>query len=135
MRVLPVLTLAALLPMGLGAATTGEEDTIVINPISDTDFEVIQGRTSKAGYFWCGAATFIERRQGRSELTPIYLKRPRGPSLTAPGRAGVVFSTSAAGLSGQGDNRLTLSVERPGQMLKSVQARRFCRDAFTRSTK
>lgn len=125
----------ALTPWVANAATQGEEDTIVINPINATDFEVIQGTNFGAAEFWCGAATFIERRSGRSELTPVYVKRPRGPSLTAPGQNGVVFTTSNAGLPPADSSRLSLTVSSSGAMLKSVQARRYCRDAFNRSTK
>lgn len=135
MRGILSAVIGALLPvMGL-SATTGEEDTIVINPINATDFEVLEDMSSDAGYYWCGAATFVERRSGRSGLTEVYIKRPRGPSVTVPGRTGVVFSTSDAGLPAASGNRLTVTVDKPGTMLKSVQARRYCRDAFTRATK
>lgn len=134
MRALVLLLGLAFTPASTFAATTGEEDTIVINRLNGTDFEVIEGANFAAAEYWCGAATFIERRSGLSELTPIYVKRARGPSTSAPGRNGVVFSTSAAGLPAVSD-RLTLTVRVPGTMVKSVQARRYCRDAFTRSTK
>ena len=126
--------LMILAPMAAGAATNGEEDTIVINPINATDFEVIQGTNFGAAEFWCGAATYVERRTGQSELTPIYVKRPQSPSLTVAGRNGVVFSTSASGLPTP-PALLTLTVRTVGATLKSVKARRYCRDAFTRSTK
>lgn len=126
--------LIALAPLSAAAATTGEEDRMLISRINGSDFEVVETRAMGAADFWCGAATFIERRSGLSELTPIYLKRGRGPSLSAPGRKAVVFSTSAAGLPATA-SRMTLSVDRPGDMVKSTQARRYCRDAFTRSTK
>ena len=119
----------------VAAATTGEEDTIEINRLNSTDFEVIQGTNFGAAEFWCGAATFIERRSRLSELTPIYVKRPRGPSLTVPGRNGVVFTTSDGGLPPADQDRVTLTVRKTGATLKSFQARRYCRDAFTRSTK
>lgn len=117
------------------ANTNAEEDTMVINPINATDFEVIEGMNFGAAEFWCGAATYIERRLRQSELTQLYVKRPRGPSMTASGQNGVVFSTSNAGLPMPQPDRLTLTVQVPGATLKSVQGRRYCRDAFTRSTK
>jgi len=126
--------LVALAPVCVAAATTGEEDNMVINRINASDFEVVETRSMGAADFWCGAATFVERRSGLSNLTEIYLKRSRGPSVTAPGRKAVVFSTSPAGLP-RAESRLSLSVDRPGDMIKSVLARRYCRDAFTRSTK
>ncbi|MFK7835367.1 MAG: hypothetical protein AB8B60_04040 [Sulfitobacter sp.] len=135
MRIATIAMLVGVLPVLPLAATTGEEDKIVINRLNATDFEVIQGMNFGAAEYWCGAATYIERRTGQSELTPIYVKRPRGPSLTMSGRKGVVFSTSTAGIPAQGTSRQTLTVQVRGAMLKSVQARRYCRDAFTRSTK
>jgi hypothetical protein len=126
--------LIALAPVCVAAATTGEEDSMVINRINASDFEVVETRSMGAADFWCGAATFVERRSGLSNLTEIYLKRSRGPSVITPGRNAVVFSTSPAGLP-RPESRLSLSVDRPGDMIKSVQARRYCRDAFTRSTK
>lgn len=126
--------LVTLAPVCVGAATTREEDSMVINRINASDFEVVETRSMGAADFWCGAATFVERRSGLSNLTEIYLKRSRGPSVTAPGRNAVVFSTSPAGLP-RAESRLSLSVDRPGDTIKSVQARRYCRDAFTRSTK
>lgn len=128
------LALILLWPMASFAATIGEEDNMVINRLTDTDFEVVQTHPMGAAGFWCGAATFIERRNGLSELTPIYLRRGPGPSVTEPGRRAVVFSTSNAGLP-PAVVRRTVSVDRPGDMIKSVHARRFCRDTFTRSTK
>lgn len=117
------------------AATNGEEDTLVINRISATDFEVIELQQMGPAEFWCGAATYIERRRKLSETTPIYLRGARGPSRTQPGRKGVVFSTSNRGLPPPDPKQLTVTVRKVGAVLKSVQARRFCRDAFTRSTK
>lgn len=108
---------------------------MTITALNATDFEVIQGTNFGAAEFWCGAATFIERRSGKSELTELYVKRPRGPSLSVPGKKSVVFSTSAAGLPPADPNSLTLTVDVAGAALKSFQGRRYCRDAFTRSTK
>ena len=135
MRRVLFLMLCAAMPLMGHAATNGEEDSIVINPLNGSDFEVIGGINFGAAEYWCGAATFVERRSGKSELTPIYVKRGEAPSVTAPGRKGVVFSLSDAGLPADAGGRLTLSVDAPGIMLKSVKARRYCRDAFTRSTK
>ena len=130
-----LVLLLCLLPVLGRTATLGEEDSMVINRLNATDFEVIEERSFGTAGFWCGAATYTERRQGRSETTPLYVKRPRGPSLTVPGRQGVVFTTDATGLPPADPGRVTLTVERAGATLKSAQARRYCRDAFTRSTK
>lgn len=134
MRAALIWAAASCAPWVAQAATTAEEDAMVINRLNATDFEVVETRSMGAADFWCGAATFVERRSGLSETTPIYLKRARANSQTVQGRKGVVFTTSNAGLP-PSEPRLSVSVERPGDMLKSAQARRFCRDAFTRATK
>ncbi len=134
MRWLVLAIALAVGPVVLLASTQSEEDRMVINRLNATDFEVVQGTNYGPAEYWCGAATFIERRAGLSETTPVYVKRPQSASLTVPGRNGVVFSTSNAGLPAA-QSRVTLTVDQPGATLKSAQARRYCRDAFTRSTK
>lgn len=126
--------IVALAPGGVAAGTIGEQDQMVINRVNATDFEVIEGINYGAAEFWCGAATFVQRRSGLPGQTLIFVKRPEGPALTAPGRDGVVFTTSAAGLPDAAQS-LTLTVDAPGTSLLSQKAYRYCRDAFTRSTK
>ena len=121
-------------PVVLQASTQSEEDRMVINTLNATDFEVVQGTNYGPAEYWCGAATYIERRAGLSETTPVYVKHPQSASLTVPGRKSVVFTTSNAGLLTP-SSQVSLTVDQPGAALKSAQARRFCRDAFTRSTK
>ena len=134
MRMAGLGLVLALVPFAGIANTDGEEDRIVIKPISDSDFEVVQGTNFGAAEYWCGAATYIERRLGQPETTKIYVRTPLGPSVTVPGRKGVIFTTAPKGLA-QVRNGLTLSVRKAGVMRKSAVARRYCRDAFTRSTK
>ena len=119
---------------GAAAATSGEEARFVINPMGGGNFEVIRLQQMGAAELWCAAASYIEVRRGMSETTPIYVRSPLGSARTASGRQGVVFSTSKAGLPNVG-RRNTLTVDTAGVMVKSATARRFCRDAFTRSTK
>lgn len=130
--------ISAVLVFGLSCAaragTEGDEDRLIVNRIDRSDFEVVETHNMDARAFWCGAASQLERREGRPGTTPIYIKSPRGPSVTAPGRNGVVFTTDPAGLGPVPDMR-SVNVSRAGQMLKAYQARGFCRDAFNRSTK
>lgn len=125
----------ALFTLPLAAATLGEEERFVINPLGGSDFEVIRLQHMAAAELWCAAASYVERRKGLPGTTPIYVRRPLGPAQTQTGRKGVIFSLSDAGLTNTGRSGLTLTVDVPGEMLKAAQARRYCRDAFTRSTK
>lgn len=134
MSVLRVMLAVVAMTAPALAGTEGEEDRMTINAISATSFEVIEGQDMSPRAFWCGAATYIERRQGKSSSTVIYLKSPRGASVTMPGRLGVVFTTDARAVPDVGPS-LSVSVRQAGQSLQSFQARGFCRDAFTRATK
>lgn len=126
--------MVVLIGIGAQASTLAEEKRFVINRINANDFEVIKLRGMGAHEFWCAAANYIEVRTGQSERTRIYVRTPLGASVTQSGAKGVVFSTSDAGLPPESD-RLNLTVSEPGVVLKSALARRYCRDAFTRSTK
>lgn len=130
-----VLAWGSLFPGASHAGTGGEEDRMVVNRLNDTDFEVVETVRMEPQGYWCGAATLLERREGQPQSTPIYLMTPLGPSETVPGRDAVRFTTDASAVPRLNRQPNTVDVSRPGRMLKSYQARRFCRDAFTRSTK
>jgi hypothetical protein len=115
------------------ADTIGEETRFKINRINVSDFEVIQIQGMAAAEFWCAAASHTIRRQGRPSGTPIYLKRPLGPSVTVPAARSVVFSYSPDRLSPT--SLPVWSITQIGAVSKSGKALRMCRDAFTRSTK
>ena len=124
-----------LLSFRIHADTGAEEDKMIVNRLNDTDFEVIRTVRMDAQGYWCGAATLLERREGRAIDTPIFLQRPLGPSVSAPGRQAVRFTTDPGKVTPLDRQPLTVDVDTVGRMLKSFQARQYCRDAFTRSTK
>ncbi|MEO0389396.1 MAG: hypothetical protein AAF218_00500 [Pseudomonadota bacterium] len=125
----------ALLPGAALTATVGEElSRLTINPLPGQDFEVVETMSMGAAEFWCAAASYNELRRGGPDSAMLYVRSPRGPSITQPGRKGVVFTLDPAGLPSTG-SQLSLNVDQPGLSLRSSQARRYCRDAFTRSTK
>ena len=117
------------------AATLGEEERFVVNPISGSDFEVIRLQHMAAAELWCAAASYVERRKGLAGTTEIYVREPLGPARARDGRKSVIFTVSKSGLPETGRSGLTLTVDVPGEAMKAHQARRYCRDAFTRSTK
>ena len=127
--------LLVLLATQAPADTLGEEKRFIVNQLNQNDFEVIRLRNMAAAELWCAAASHVETRLRLTETSPIYVRRPLGPATTLQGREGVIFSLSNSGLPADDPSRLTLTVEEPGAMLKSAQGRRYCRDAFTRSTK
>ena len=131
-----VFTLAlGLCPLAAHSGNTyGEQAAMVINKINAVDFEVLDGPRMGPHEYWCAAASFNEVRLGRSETNQIYIRSPRGPSVTVQGRKGVVFTLDPKGLPNV-SRPLTVEVDQAGISFKSSVARRYCRDAFTRSTK
>lgn len=127
--------LSAALAQAGHANTLWEESRLEINPTPGQSFEVIRQRKMGAAEFWCAAASYVEVRRGLPITTPIYLERAMAPSLTVPGKRAVTFTLDASGLPAPDPARTTLTIDEIGEMMKSAQARRFCRDAFTRSTK
>lgn len=130
--------LTAMLLFGAGsafAATTGEEKRFVVNPLGGSDFEVIRLQQMGPSELWCAAASYVEAQRGLSETTRIYIRTPLSPARTVAGRQGVVFTLNDAGLPAADPARLSITVSDAGAVLKSATARRYCRDAFTRSTK
>lgn len=95
-----------------------------VNPVSATEFEVIESGGAGAQDIWCAAARFAEDVLGRARGR-LYVARARGPSLTVPGRKGVVFSvepTPGAFTS------VSVSVRQAGMNLPIFHARQFCRN-------
>ena len=94
-----------------------------VNPVSATSFEVIEARGAGAMDMWCAAASYAEDTLGVRGNKRLYVESPRGPSVTAQGRKGVVFTTNGAG---GGQQAVSVSVRRAGDSLPIHHARQFC---------
>ncbi|WP_235930525.1 hypothetical protein [Sulfitobacter sediminilitoris] len=60
----------------------------------------------------------------------IYVKSPRGPSISGVGRVGVVFTTDAASLGTSPKQSYSVTVRTKGLGLPVHHAHQFCRDYF-----
>ena len=107
------------LRFGLGFAPR-----LQVNPISATEFEVIESDSAGAQDIWCAAARYTEEtlgiRRGR-----LYISRGRGPAQTVQGRTGVTFSTEPVP---GAFTSVSVSVRAPGLNLPIFHARQFCRN-------
>ena len=68
------------------------QNRLTVNPISKSVFEVVESRSLGASGSWCAAADYATRVLGASGKADLYLKTPRGPSVTNPGRKGVAYT-------------------------------------------
>ena len=126
------LGLAALMAAGLALPATAQGyqavNRLVVVPLGGGDFEVIEGRGEGARGIWCAAADYIKARQGGGANPRVYVKRVRGPSIAAPGRKGVVFTTDVGALGAAPSQSLSVTTRIAGVGLPANHAIQFCKD-------
>ena len=69
-----------------------ERFNIPVLRVTETTFEVIEADFAGPSQIWCAAGIFASKRLGLNRGS-LWVATPRGPSVTTPGRKGVVFST------------------------------------------
>jgi hypothetical protein len=99
-----------------------------VNPVSATQFEVIEADSAGGAQMWCAAATYSNDVLGRYEKTDISVLSPRGPSVTATGRNGVVFTIDQASLDEAPSTAYSATINRAGVTFAVSMALTFCDD-------
>ncbi|UOA32348.1 hypothetical protein DSM110093_02140 [Sulfitobacter sp. DSM 110093] len=122
------LTLICLLPLQAAAQAYRAENWLTVVPLTSRDFEVIEDRGAGARQLWCAAADFAENVIGLPRDERLFIKTPRGPSVSGVGRIGVVFTTDPERVSGDTGKSYSVTVRRAGENLPSHHARQFCLD-------
>ena len=69
-----------------------ERYTIPVNQIDATTFETVDADGAGGTQHWCAAGIYASKVLGLKKVF-LFIKQPLGPSVTVPGRKGVVFST------------------------------------------
>ncbi|MFT5784948.1 MAG: hypothetical protein ACI9KK_000293 [Ascidiaceihabitans sp.] len=125
MRKVLLSLLITALPLAASAVGLFSHPKILkVKAISPTNFEVIEGPDSGPRAYWCAAALHVENTLGRQQ-SRIYIAEGRGPSVTAPGRKAVQFTTVPFGDVGPS---VSVSIRQAGYNLGSGHALRFCDD-------
>lgn len=119
---------AASAPTPSAAQSYQAINRLQVNPLSGTDFEVIEARGEGARGMWCAAADYVKARYGQGTTGRIYVRDARGPSLTRPGRKGVVFTLDPNSLTQPASQSLSVTVRTVGVGLPTNHALQFCRD-------
>ncbi len=128
MRSLIIASLCASLPIAANAQAFRAESHLIVAPLNGKDFEVIEARGEGPRGIWCAAADFAKSRLGSSGGTRLYIKSGRGPSVAAPGRKGVVFTTDQARIDSKPSRGYSVSVTKVGYNLSVGHAYGFCQD-------
>ncbi len=126
MRQLLFVALCASLPVAAAAQAYRAENWLLVVPLNATDFEVIEDHGEGARGMWCAAASFAEERLGQGSGQRLYVKRPRGRSVSGAGSIGVTFTTSEAGLGVPPIQSYGVTVRDAGLNLPVHHARQFC---------
>ena len=86
------------LASGVYAQSFESGTRLPVNPVSGSQFEVNEEGSVGSPQVWCAAATYSNDVLGQYAKTELTVISPRGPSVTSPGRTGVVFTTDTTGL-------------------------------------
>ncbi|MEM7522121.1 MAG: hypothetical protein AAF307_13955 [Pseudomonadota bacterium] len=122
------LVLAMLSTVPVAAQGYRAVNKLQVVPLNGGAFEVIEARGEGARGIWCAAADYVLARSGGGNGKRLYVKDPRGPAVTAPGRKGVTFTTNPAALGSAPTQSLSITVNTPGVGLPVNHAVQFCRD-------
>lgn len=129
MRILFLAAAAATLCAGaVFASTYLAENRLIVVPLNATDFEVIESRGEGPRGIWCAAASYALNQKGLRGDQRIYIKTPRGPSVSGAGAKGVVFTTDADRLSQSPSQAYSVGTDTVGRGLPLAHAIQFCRD-------
>ena len=116
---LPGVAAAQVIGFGLNFAPR-----LQVNPVSGTEFEVIESDSAGAQDIWCAAARYAEDVLGITRGR-LYISRARAPALTVRGRKGVVFTTQPTP---DAFTSVSVSVRESGMNLPIFHALQFCRN-------
>lgn len=123
-----VAVLASVLASGAAAQTFTAVNKLSVIALNASDFEVIEARGEGARGMWCAAASYALTKKRMQRNHRIYVKTARGPSISRPGRKGVVFTDDARRLSQGPSKSVSVSTNVVGMGLPVAHAIQFCRD-------
>lgn len=124
MRSLLLTMTLSLAPALASASTHFPDPRLAVNPVSSTEFEVIEARGAGARDMWCAAARYAHYALGR-DRGRIWVAVSRGPAKTVSKAKGVTFTTDDIGSSA---TPISVSVRHTGQSLPLNHALQFCND-------
>lgn len=122
------IALAAIIGGAAAAQAFEAQNRLLVVPLGSRDFEVIEARGEGARGIWCAAADYAKRALGRPGGSRVYVKTPRGPSVSGAGRIGVVFTTDPARLTVAPNKGYSVTVRTAGRGLPLDHAYQFCVD-------
>ena len=102
------------------------QNRLTVNPISNSVFEVVESRSLGASGSWCAAADYATRVLGASGKADLFLKTPRGPSVTNPGRKGVAYTLNSNQVGAPPSKSTSVSTKNAGATMAVGHALALC---------
>jgi hypothetical protein len=99
---------------------------LYVNPITATEYEVVLKPGASPRGVWCAASDYSGRRLGRYNKTDLIVKTPAGPSVTHPGRNGVVFTIDPSQLDVALTKSHSVTINKAGASLSVGHAKMCC---------
>lgn len=109
-----------------GANTFRAINWLDVNPITQTEFEVVLQAGASPRAVWCAAADYSGKRLGRYNKTDLYVISAAGPSVTQPKRNGVVFTIDPAELDTDPIKSHSVTIYKVGATWSVGHAKTFC---------
>lgn len=128
MRSILVAAVCATLPFAASAQGYQAINGLQVVPLGGSSFEVIEGFGEGPRGIWCAAASFAYDRAGAASTSRIYIKTPRGPSVSGVGRIGVVFTLDPSDLPSPPRKSHSVSVDQQSIGLSVSHSSQFCKD-------
>ncbi|MEP2027889.1 MAG: hypothetical protein ABJI96_04160 [Paracoccaceae bacterium] len=120
--------ISVLLISGLPASANSFKamNRLDVNPLTATEFEVIQRPRTRPKKIWCAASDYTQNALGLPSKTEIFIKTPSGSSVTEPGKKGVGFTVDPNQVSPVKSS--SVSIKTAGVSMSASHAATFCRD-------
>ncbi|NOR30912.1 MAG: hypothetical protein GQ539_07440 [Sulfitobacter sp.] len=128
MRSILAAAICATLPFAAHAQSYEAINGLNVIPLGGSSFEVIEARGEGPSGIWCAAASYAQDRVGLSNTTRLYIKTPRGPSISGAGRTGVVFTSDPNDLPSPPIKSYSISVDQQSIGLTIGHSIQYCQD-------
>ncbi len=128
MRSILAAAICATVPFAAHAQSYEAINQLNVIPLGGSSFEVIESRGQGPSGIWCAAASYAQDRLGLTNSTRMYIKTPRGPSISGAGRTGVVFTTDPNDLPSPPRKSYSISVDQQSIGLTIGHSIQYCQD-------
>ncbi|MEP2030773.1 MAG: hypothetical protein ABJI96_18925 [Paracoccaceae bacterium] len=99
---------------------------LYVNPITETEFEVVLKPGASPRATWCAAADYSGKRLGRYNKTDLVVLSAAGPGVTQSRFKGVVFTIDPSRLETDPTQSYSVTIYKVGAMLSVGHAKTFC---------